>query len=186
MIDHCTTNQHRKGHARAQIIADAARCRGCQDSGWVVGITEVTAAESAPSHHSSFERGNKVDYQVAAPTETSTPTMHRATIAQQRVRMEGWRTGAAWLKGRSSQEERKKNILTRKGKKERKTYLTHTGPLMEGPRGLERQPDRKIRSRGVKLFAPVVAGKCVGVWRPLHLRFKAHSGRLAKQRAYSL
>jgi hypothetical protein len=29
---------------------------------------------------------------------------------------------------------RKKNILTRKGKKERKTYLTHTGPLMEGVR----------------------------------------------------
>jgi hypothetical protein len=44
-------------------------------------------------------------------------------------------TGAAWLKGRSSQEERKKNILTRKGKKERKTYLTHTGPLMEGVDG---------------------------------------------------
>jgi hypothetical protein len=29
-------------------------------------------------------------------------------------------TGAAWLKGRSSQEERKKNILTRKGKKKEK------------------------------------------------------------------
>ena len=24
------TNQHRKGHARAQIIADAAHCRGCR------------------------------------------------------------------------------------------------------------------------------------------------------------
>ena len=36
------TNQHRKGHARAQIIADAVHCRGCQrfwDSGRVVGLT---------------------------------------------------------------------------------------------------------------------------------------------------
>src|SRR5882762_9070283 len=35
--------------------------------------------------------GREVDYQVAAPTESSTPTLHRATIAQHRVRMEGWR-----------------------------------------------------------------------------------------------
>jgi len=38
----------------------------------------------------------------------------------------------------------------------------------------------------VKLFAPVVECKCVGVWQPLHFRFKAHSGRLAKQRAPSI
>src|ERR1017187_8476501 len=30
MLDDCVTNQHRKGHARAQIIADAAHCRGCR------------------------------------------------------------------------------------------------------------------------------------------------------------
>ena len=30
MLDDCMTNQHRKGHARAQIIADAAHCRGCR------------------------------------------------------------------------------------------------------------------------------------------------------------
>src|ERR1700674_2790295 len=35
--------------------------------------------------------GREVDSQVAAPTETRTPNWHRATIAQQRVRMEGWR-----------------------------------------------------------------------------------------------
>src|ERR1700693_5426838 len=35
--------------------------------------------------------GTEVDYQVAAPTETRTPNWHRATMAQQRVRMEGWR-----------------------------------------------------------------------------------------------
>ena len=42
MLDDCMTNQHRKGHARAQIIADAVHCRGCQrfwDSGRVVGLT---------------------------------------------------------------------------------------------------------------------------------------------------
>jgi hypothetical protein len=30
MLDDCMTNQHRKGHARAQIIADLAHCRGCR------------------------------------------------------------------------------------------------------------------------------------------------------------
>jgi hypothetical protein len=35
--------------------------------------------------------GREVDYQVAAPTETRTPNWHRAKIAHQRVRMEGWR-----------------------------------------------------------------------------------------------
>src|SRR5258708_35630993 len=40
---------------------------------------------------SLLARGREVDNQVAAPTESSTPNLHRATIAQQRVRMEGWR-----------------------------------------------------------------------------------------------
>jgi len=35
--------------------------------------------------------GREDDYQVAAPTETRTPTWHRANIAHKRVRMEGWR-----------------------------------------------------------------------------------------------
>jgi transposase len=54
----------------------------------------------------SFHRktGAKVDYPVAAPTESSTPNLHRATIAQQRARMEGWRQrrlgsmGTIWKK----------------------------------------------------------------------------------------
>jgi hypothetical protein len=67
---------------------------------------------------SSFERGNEVDYQVAAPTETSTPTMHRATIAQQRVRMEGWRQERLGSRaGTHREEEKNKNILTRKKKR---------------------------------------------------------------------
>jgi hypothetical protein len=85
---------------------------------------------------SSFERGNEVDYQVAAPTETSTPTMHRATIAQQRVRMEGWRQERLGSRAGTHREEEKnkKNILTRKKREEtEKTHLTHTGLLMEGP-----------------------------------------------------
>ena len=50
---------------------------------------QVTATNSWPS----FLRkgGTEVDNQVAAPTESSAPNLHRATIAQQRVRMEGWR-----------------------------------------------------------------------------------------------
>jgi hypothetical protein len=50
---------------------------------------QVTATNSWPNF--PFKEGSKVDNQVAAPTESSTPNLHRATIAQQRVRMEGWR-----------------------------------------------------------------------------------------------
>ena len=79
---------------------------------------QVTATNSWPS----FLRkgGTEVDYQVAAPTESSTPNLHRATIAQQRVRMEGWRQERLGSKGRNSQggkEEERKNILTRKKEK---------------------------------------------------------------------
>jgi hypothetical protein len=79
---------------------------------------QVTATGPGPV---SFERGNEVDYQVAAPTESSTPNLHRATIAQPRVRMEGWRqerlgsrAGTHRRKRRtktSLQERKKKNIL---------------------------------------------------------------------------
>jgi hypothetical protein len=46
--------------------------------------------------------------------------MHRAKIAQPRVRMEGWRQRRPGSNGRNPQEEK------------RKTHLTHTGLLMEG------------------------------------------------------
>src|SRR5260370_9042254 len=46
---------------------------------------QVTATGPGPV---SFERGNEVDYQVAAPTVLGTPTMHRAKIAQPRVLLE--------------------------------------------------------------------------------------------------
>src|SRR5258706_9270022 len=63
---------------------------------------QVTATKSWPNFPS--REGSKVENQVAAPTELSTPTLHRATIAQQRVRMEGWRQrrlgsmGTIWKK----------------------------------------------------------------------------------------
>jgi hypothetical protein len=65
--------------------------------------------------------GREVDYQVAAPTETRTPNWHRAKIAHQRVRMEGWRQGRLGSKEDHS---------TTKGNY--KTDLTLTGLLMEG------------------------------------------------------
>jgi hypothetical protein len=66
--------------------------------------------------------GTEVDYQVAAPSETRTPTLHRANIAHQRVRMEGWRQRRLGSKEDHS---------TTKGNY--KTDLTLTGLLMEGP-----------------------------------------------------
>jgi hypothetical protein len=50
---------------------------------------QVTATRSWPNF--PLARGTEVDYQVAAPTASRTPNLHRATIAPQRVRMEGWR-----------------------------------------------------------------------------------------------
>jgi hypothetical protein len=66
--------------------------------------------------------GAEVDSQVAAPTETRTPTKHRAKIAHKRVRMEGWRQG--WP---GSEEDHS----TTRGND--KSDLTLTGLLMEGP-----------------------------------------------------
>ena len=77
----------------------------------------MTAPKSWPN--SRREMGAEVDYQVAAPAEMRTPNLHRAKIAQQRVRMEGWR------QRRLGSNERP---LARKNK----TDLTLTGLLMEG------------------------------------------------------
>src|ERR1700745_3542138 len=80
---------------------------------------QVTATKSWPS----FPRkgGTEVDYQVAAPTESSTPNLHRATIAHQRVRMEGWRQrwlgsmGIIW----------KKETIKKKKEKMKERLVTH-------------------------------------------------------------
>jgi hypothetical protein len=82
---------------------------------------QVTAPNSWPSF--GRKTGAKVDYQVAAPTVLGTPTMHRAKIAQPRVRMEGWRqrrpgSNAKESTGRKrEQKTERKNILIRKKKK---------------------------------------------------------------------
>src|SRR6202140_4932994 len=63
----------------------------------------------------SFRKGGtEVDSQVAAPTESSTPNLHRATIAQQRVRMEGWRQRRLGSKAKSLIERKKKNRQKKK------------------------------------------------------------------------
>jgi hypothetical protein len=64
---------------------------------------QVTATNSWPS--SPREGGTEVDNQVAAPAESSTPKLHRATIAQQRVRMEGWRQKRLGMEDHSGKEK---------------------------------------------------------------------------------
>src|ERR1700675_4896347 len=92
---------------------------------------QVTAAKSWPSFHR--KTGAEVDNQVAAPTELGTPTMHRAKIAQPRVRMEGWRQRRPSSNARNPQEgKRKQKEQTEEKTEKRKTHLTHTGQLMEG------------------------------------------------------
>ena len=84
----------------------------------------MTAAKSWPSFHR--KTGAEVDNQVAAPTELGTPTMHRATIAQQRVRMEGWRQERLGSRaGTHREEEKNKNILTREKERKRNILDTH-------------------------------------------------------------
>src|SRR6202521_6143428 len=58
--------------------------------------------------------GTEVDSQVAAPTESSTPNLHRATIAQQRVRMEGWRQRRLGAKAKPLIGRKKKNRQKKK------------------------------------------------------------------------
>ena len=92
--------------------------RGCNERAELNRRVQVTATKSWPS--SRRKRGAEVDSQVAAPAELRTPNLHRANIAHNRVRMEGWRQRRPGSNARNPQE----------GK--RKTLLTHTGLLMEG------------------------------------------------------
>jgi hypothetical protein len=82
---------------------------------------QVTAANSWPSFHR--KTGAEVENQVAAPTESSTPNLHRATIAQQRVRMEGWRQERLGSRaGTHREEENNKNILTERKREKTKKH----------------------------------------------------------------
>jgi hypothetical protein len=64
--------------------------------------------------------GREVDYQVAAPTETRTPTLHRANIAHKEC---GWKDGDRGGLAEWELTLRKKKV---------KVCLTSTGLLMEG------------------------------------------------------
>jgi len=52
--------------------------------------------------------GAKVDSQVAAPAEMRTPNWHRAKIAQQSVRMKGWRQRQLGSNGKPRGGEKEK------------------------------------------------------------------------------
>src|ERR1700694_625707 len=64
--------------------------------------------------------GTEVDSQVATPTETSTPNLHRATIAQQRVRMEGWRQERLGSWQELTERKRRTKTYSQEEKKEGK------------------------------------------------------------------
>jgi len=64
--------------------------------------------------------GREVDNQVAAPTETRTPTLHRANIAHKEC---GWKDGDRGGLAEWELTLRKKKV---------KACLTSTGLLMEG------------------------------------------------------
>jgi hypothetical protein len=108
----------------------------------------VTASIVWPNFHSRDE--TEVDNQVAAPAKPRTPNLRRAkTIAQRRVRMEGWRQ---WrLAGR-------KKLVQRKNKR---TYLTPTGLLMEGDCSAgSDEPARGNRTPNIEL--QIQAGRLAG------------------------
>jgi hypothetical protein len=84
---------------------------------------QVTAAKSWPS--SLRKGGTEVDNQVAVATESSIPNLHRATIAQHRVRMAGWRQRRLGSTGKTLHPGGK-----RKTDRKRKIDLTLTGLLM--------------------------------------------------------
>ena len=54
--------------------------------------------------------GREDAYQVAAPTETRTPTMHRANIAHKKSADGRMATEAAWLNGKNSRNEESQSV----------------------------------------------------------------------------
>jgi hypothetical protein len=83
---------------------------GLIGQGWLA----VCNAEIEIGPHSE-----KRTYQVAAPAELRTPNLHRANIAHNRVRMEGWRQRRPGSNGKTPDKKRKTNLIL-------------TGLLMEG------------------------------------------------------
>src|SRR5258707_15780596 len=74
----------------------------------IIRRVQVTATKSwGPTLTESV--GREVDSQVAAPTETRTPNLHRAKIAQQRSADGRMATEAARLKGKKLPRGKKKH-----------------------------------------------------------------------------
>ena len=90
--------------------------------------------------------GTEVDSQVAAPTESSTPNLHRATIAQQRVRMEGWRQRRLGSNAKPLIERKKKNRLDTHRPSHGRTYLVWVARLFEILPGVPREATAWITS----------------------------------------
>jgi len=83
----------------------------------------------------------EVDNQVAAPAETRTPNLHRAQIAQPRVRMEGWRQ---WrLGGREKPCPTKKPTWLRPAFSWKAITLRTPGRGMMSVKEIYRQPTLK-------------------------------------------
>src|ERR1039458_2364554 len=81
MLDDCVTNQHRKGHAHAQIIADAAHCRGCRRF-WADG------RQSFPKHvNLGFARHSKAIRSLANRSELQRQVTLLQETASHRARL---------------------------------------------------------------------------------------------------
>jgi hypothetical protein len=91
---------------------------------------------------SSLRKGRtEVDYQVAAPTESSTPNLHRAKIAQQEC---GWKGGDTGGSAQWEQSAKRRNKEEEERKKREKS-LTLTGLLIGVDCCLE-TPEPYVRS----------------------------------------
>jgi hypothetical protein len=75
---------------------------------------QVTATNSWPNFPT--RDGSKVDYQIAAPTESRTPNLHRATNRSTKSADGRVATEAAWLNGNHLKKE---TIKKKKEKNER-------------------------------------------------------------------
>jgi len=70
----------------------------------------ATDGSKPPGLAPAEETEAEVDYQVAAPTETRTPNVHRAKIAHKRVRMEGWRQRRLGSMATNSRKEESQSV----------------------------------------------------------------------------
>src|SRR5712691_3587890 len=108
--------------AMKEVFSRMARSRMALETGmhspWVSRLLRPPSSGDCDNRLAQppSKDGAEVDKQVAAPTETRTPNLHRAKIAHQRVRMEGWRL----LDSKAAYGRKIKPSLTR------------TGLLMEG------------------------------------------------------